>query len=64
MYLLIFLNLVDECLEVFYINKIICAKLSIIRVNLISKLIKIMTLVMLHGPCEKINLYSFCINNA
>ena len=56
-YLLIFLNSVDKFLEAFYIDKVICAKLPTIDVNVTGKLTKIVTSIILYGLYEKINHY-------
>lgn len=64
MHLFIFLNLADEFLEVFYIDEIICTKFPTVEIDLIGKFIRILILVMLHGPCKKINFHSPCMSNA
>lgn len=64
MHLLIFLNSADKFLEASHINEIIYVKPFIIETDQISELTKIMTLVILHGPCREINPNSACINNA
>lgn len=63
MHLLIFLNLADEFLETFHIDEVICAKLPTIEVDPNGELTRIVTSVMLHGLCGKINPYSPYISN-
>lgn len=64
MNLLIFLNLADKFLEASYINEVICAKLPAYETDPIGELTKIVTSVILHGPCGKINPNSPCMSNA
>lgn len=54
-YLLIFLNKTDEFFEIFEIGKSIYIKLSIIEINFTSKLIRILTLIMLYSPYRGTN---------
>ena len=63
-HLLIFLNSADKFLEASYIDEVIYAKLPIIETDPTVELTQIVTSVILHGPYEKINLYSPCMSNA
>lgn len=62
-YFLLFFHSIDQFLEIFQINKVICIKLSILKSNLIRKFTKIITLVILYGLYKNINSYLFYINN-
>lgn len=64
MHLLIFMNSANEFLEASYINKVICIELLTIETNLISELTKIVTLIIFHDLCRKINLHLSYMNNA
>lgn len=60
----IFLNLADKFLEVYYIDKVICAKLPIIESDPTGELTKIVTLVMIYSLYDNMNFYLFCMSNA
>lgn len=62
-YLLVFLNSANEFLEAFYIDKVICVKLSIIKDDLTAGFIKTVTLVMFYSPYGKINPNLFYMSN-
>lgn len=62
-YFLIFFNSVYKFLEAYYIEEVICAKLSIIEADQTGEFITIMTLEMLHSLYREINLNSSYISN-
>lgn len=64
MHLLVFLYSTNQFFKAFQIDEVIYIELSILETNLIKKLTKIVTFVMLHSPCENINSYSLYMNNA
>lgn len=64
MHLLIFLHLADQFLEAFQIDDIICAKLLTVKSDPTGELTRIVTSVILHGPCGDINPHSPCMSNA
>lgn len=63
MYLLIFINSADKFLKAFHIDKIICAKLLIVEIDLTDEFTRIVTSVMLYGPYGEINSHSPCMSN-
>ena len=64
MYLLIFLNSADAFFEASHIDEVICAELPTVESDPTGELTRIVTSVMLHGPCGEINSHSPCMSNA
>ena len=64
MHLLIFLNSADEFFETSHIDEVICAKLLTVESDSTGELTRIVTSVMLHGPCGEVNSHSPCMSNA
>ena len=64
MHLLIFLHSADQFLEASQIDEVICAELPTAETDPNGELTRIVTSVMLHGPCGDVNFYSLCMNSA
>lgn len=64
MHLLVFLHSTNQFLEASQIDKVICAELPTLETNPIGELRRIVTSVMLYGPCGNINPHSPCMSNA
>lgn len=62
-HLLIFLNLPEKFSKTSHIDQVIYAKLLIIKIDPTRELIKIMTSIILHDRCGKINPHSPYMNN-
>lgn len=60
-HLFIFINKTNKFFETFQINKIICIKLLIVKIDLIGKFTKIITLIIFYSYYKKINSYLFYI---
>lgn len=63
-YLLIFLYLADQFLQISPIDKVIYTKIFKIETDFIRELLKIVTLVIFYGFYEDTNPDLFCISNA
>ena len=64
MHLLIFLHSADQFLEASQIDEVICAKLPTIETGPNGELTRIVTSVILYGPCGDINSHSPCMSSA
>lgn len=63
-HLLIFLHSADQFFKAFQIDEVIYAKLPTAKKDLNGKFIRIVTSVILHGPCGDINPHLFYISSA
>lgn len=64
MHLLIFLHPDGQFLEASHIDEVICAELPTPETDPSGEITRIVTTVMLHGPCGDINPHSPCMSNA
>ena len=64
MHLLIFLHSADQFLEASQIDEVICAELPTAETDPNGELTRIVTSVMLHGPCGDVNPHSPCMSSA